>query len=147
MRSVLTGQVPFDKSEWKELVGLHDSYIDLGTNKLEWSTGGTSGGYLYSWDVRRPWNQVWEFAPCSKVDLSEVEAQDADCNFYHFDSPNRWEVFGWRMKTNSLAVNEGHLVLVRHIGNTNVAYAVQIEEQDMKGARISVKTLVKEFAR
>lgn len=143
LQSVISGQVQFDKSEWKELISIEDQYIELGPNKLEWSTGGSSGGYLYFWQYSRPWNYVWEFAPCLKSDLKELGVADADCSFYQFDSTERWEVFGGRMRTNSLVVDAGEIVLVRHVENRNVAYAVHLVEQDLKGARIRVKPLAR----
>jgi len=143
IRSVISGQVQFDKSEWKELIGIEDSYIELGTDDLEWSSGGSSGGYLYFWQGRRPWEHVWEFAPYSRRVLDDLRQSDADCRFYPFESAERWDVFGGRMRTNSVAVYDGDIVLVRHVNNSNVVYAVQIYEQEMNGAQIRVKALAR----
>lgn len=127
---VIAGRRPLDASRWKELLGNEDESLDFGEGKIEWSSAGLNGGYLYFHEPGfMPRRMLWELAPCAAKTLNEVTAQTAAREFFRADSAEGARAFGVDWKGQNVFVEKGDIVLARMISQTNTVYAVQILEQ------------------
>lgn len=111
-----------------------DSYLRLGSTRIEWSLG----GYLYfaASDLKCG---PWEFARCSRTELSQVEKRDSQCAFYGEGHPQGRIVFGGNWFTNAVRLDEGELLLLRQQDEPQVVYALKLKQQE--GLRVAVDYL------
>ena len=98
---------------------------------MEWSlaNGGETAGYLY-FNSTDPMLGPWEFAPCSRKQLSEVLPKDGRCEFYGKDHPNGTNVFGTDWDPNALLVYKGQLLLARQAKAPGIVYALKLKSQE-----------------
>jgi hypothetical protein len=133
------GTRPFRFAYWRELIGLDDERLNLRRARMQWSTAEVAHGYLYSWDPRRPWQTLWEFAPCDASSLRDMTAADLNRQFYAGGSAGGSEAFGHRWQTNSVLVNDGTVILCRLARDRTTVYALEIASQDVQRARFRFK--------
>ena len=106
---------------------------------MEWSVkkAGLSGYlYLNSTDVKRG---AWEFAPCQRLELTEVTLADAQGEFYGKGNLNGTNAFGQNWRTNVLVVQLGDLLLARQAKQPKTVYALKVADQ--KGDKVHVRYL------
>jgi hypothetical protein len=144
------GQPTGPKALLYEAFGNHDpsvppaspiqSDLVVGDIQLFWSSGGYRHGYIYFraryGSGREP---VWEFAPCSKSELSEITAQDLRVRFVACnDKTNGSASFGtnwlWKGGGGTIRVNQGDIILARPTADPASVYALDFARLDLTNA-------------
>jgi hypothetical protein len=112
----------------------------VGDTELFWSSGGYRHGYLY-FGARYGSGRVpvWEFAPCSKANLSEITSQDLPARFVaHNDKTNGPASFGtnwlWKGGGGAIRVNQGDMILARPAADPASVYALDFARLDLTNA-------------
>lgn len=102
----------------------------IGQTPMWWS----AGGYLYS-DLLSSSQQLWQFAPCNKTNLSEVMPQDFLTTFVSMgDKTNGPAAFGTNWLKHGIRVRQGQIILARLVSDPAQVYALEITEQEMTKA-------------
>jgi len=101
--------------------------------ELQWSGGGLDFGYLY-FCVPGPPLPLWEFAACSKSNLTRLTSKDFATQFVSSsDRTNRsglgQAVFGTNWIRNGIRVRQGQVVMARLVRDHNKVYALQFARQ------------------
>jgi len=134
------GKRPPSTIRWRDLFSSADCYLRfVGPAAIEWSVkkAGLSGYlYLNSTDVKRG---AWEFAPCQRLELTEVTLADAQGEFYGKGNLNGTNAFGQNWRTNVLVVQLGDLLLARQAKQPKTVYALKVADQ--KGDKVHVRYL------
>jgi len=93
------------------------------------ASGGKTAGYLYfnSTDLKLG---PWEFAPCSRRQLSDVLPKDGRCEFYGKEHPKGTNVFGADWGENAILVYQGQLLLARQAKAPGIVYALKLKSQE-----------------
>lgn len=109
------------------------TYLRLGNQKLQWSTGGNWGdsyaGWLY-FSRRGRGSSPWEFSTCEDTNLTKITEIPTD--FYGSSAPRITEVFQATSTTNAIQVLEGQILFARLTDETNLVYVLKLKDQDMK---------------
>jgi hypothetical protein len=105
---------------------------------MEWSTGGSAGGYLYFWKPEDMDIGVWEFAPSTRKELNDVSLEDVQCEFFGKGNPNGTNVFGAHWQSTAIQINEGEVVLARLAHEPKIIYALKIQEQNLEKVRMYI---------
>jgi hypothetical protein len=113
--------------------------------ELQWSGGGSNFGYLSFLTpflvAPGPPLPLWEFAACSKSNLTQVSSEDFATLFVSMgDRTNRsgvgQAVFGTNWMRNAIRVRQGQVVLARLVRDHNKVYALQFAEQTLTNAEV-----------
>ena len=77
-----------------------------------------------------PITASWEFAPCSRDRLQDLEAEDLRVRFVFQGDPSGQELFGMDYWTNAIQVTVGDVLLARKQTDPSTIYAIQIAAQE-----------------
>lgn len=115
-------------------------YLRIGSKQMEWSLMSTrmKTGWLY---FTKPGgiDPLWEFAPCSRPDFSNLRPIDFDAEFVHigdtnriksaFDADSWFETIRQNLSGNAIPVREGQIILARLIDAPLTVYAIRLVDQ------------------
>jgi hypothetical protein len=136
-------QIGFGDIKRSRMTEFHPSsrYLRIGSKQMEWSLMSTRGktGWLY---FTKPGDNdpLWEFAPCSRPDFSNLRPIDFDAEFVHIGDTNRiksaFDADSWLETTtrqnlsgNAIPVREGQIILARLIDAPLTVYAIRLVDQ------------------
>ena len=108
--------------------------------ELQWSGGGSNFGYLY-FCAPGPPLPLWEFAACSKPNLTRVSPEDLATRFVSFaDRTNRTgtgeAIFGTNWVRNGIRVRQGQVVLARLAGDRSKVFVLEFTKQTPTNAEV-----------
>src|SRR5688572_2751813 len=98
--------------EAREIVA-QEGVLLVGSNKLEWGIRSVDSGYFYFHRPSTNLTDVWEFAPCTRAQLSELKAEDLRCDFFGPNDLGGPVAFSKNWQERSIIINHRDLLLAR----------------------------------